>query len=231
MKAPNSLETWLGQHHPDQAEACLKAFKLYQKELIKYNQHTNLTRIDEDDMEEKHFMDCLMIEPYLPFKAKVADVGSGAGFPGMVLAIVRPDCHFDLIEATGKRCTFLELIKDKLELNHVTIHHARVEDLDDLKNTYDVVTTRAVARLNVLLELCVPLLKVGGTCIAMKGSSAEDELLEAKSAMKALHLEAPILDVVELPSAGRHINLIFTKQHDSPTQYPRSYATIKKKAL
>ncbi len=231
MKAPTSLKTWVQQYHPDQAEGLLNSFKTYRKELIKYNQHTNLTRIEEEDMEEKHFIDCLMIEAHLPQNAKVADVGSGAGFPGMVLAIVRPDCHFDLIEATGKRCNFLELIKDKLELKNVTIHHVRVEELTDRRSTYDVVTTRAVARLNVLLELCMPLLKVPGLCIAMKGPSAEEELIEAQTAMKALHLEAPIIEVVELPSAGRHLNLIFTKLKETPTQYPRAFASIKKKAL
>ena len=222
---------WLKQDRSDQADELYAKFNRYQSELIQFNQHTNLTRIDEADMEEKHFLDCLMIEPYLPQKARVADVGSGAGFPGIVLALVREDCHFDLIEATGKRCQFLKHIKETLNLDHVYIHHARVEDLSHAKESYDVVSSRAVARLNILLELCIPLLKVGGSCIAMKGSQALEELHEAQSALKALHLEAPQLDHIELPNAGAHINLIFKKTQATPKQYPRSYAAIKKKAL
>jgi 16S rRNA (guanine527-N7)-methyltransferase len=231
MKTPDTLIAWLNQNRPDQADELYAKFKVYQAELIQYNQHTNLTRIDEMDMEVKHFLDCLTIEAHIPPHAKVADVGSGAGFPGMVLALVRPDCHFDLIEATGKRCQFLRLIKERFGLDHVQIHHARVEELIDGKNRYDVVSSRAVARLNVLLELCIPLLKIGGTCIAMKGSTALEELEEAQSALRTLKLEAPQVDVIELAEGGSHINLIFTKTTETPAQYPRSYAAIKKKAL
>ena len=198
---------------------------------MEVNQHTNLTRIDEADVDEKHFLDCLRIEPYLKAGDYVADLGSGAGFPGLVLALVRPDCRFDLIEATGKRCDFLNQIKHDLHLDHVNVLQARAEDLQDAKERYDVVTARAVARLNILLELSLPLLKIGGTLIAMKGSNADSEVQEAMSAMKLLKVHPPKRDVHVGEKIGTHINLIFSKTQACPSNYPRSYATIKKKAL
>lgn len=231
MSSPTSLRAWLNTHDASFATERLRDFEIFQARLMAVNQHTNLTRIEFEDIEEKHFLDCLAIVDELPNQARVCDVGSGAGFPGLVLAIVRRDCRFTLVEATGKRVQFLQSVAAELGLAHVQVLHARAEDLSDHKERYDVLTARAVARLNLLLELAIPLVKIGGRFIAMKGSNAHQELDEARSTLKALNVQAPRIQVVEGPKIGLHHNLIFTKEQACDAHYPRPYAAMKKKAL
>jgi 16S rRNA (guanine527-N7)-methyltransferase len=231
MSSSTSLRAWLDVYDASTASQRLRDFETFQTRLMAVNQHTNLTRIELDDIEEKHFLDCLAIVDELPSQAAVCDLGSGAGFPGLVLAIVRRDCRFTLVEATGKRVQFLEAMVAELGLEHVRVLHARAEALSDHKERYDVLTARAVARLNLLLELAIPLVKVGGRFIAMKGSNAHQELEEAQTALIALMLKPPRVEVVEGPKIGLHHNLIFTKDQACDAHYPRAYAAMKKKAL
>lgn len=217
---------------PDRADTRHAAFERYLNLLVKTNAVMNLTAItDPDEIREKHFTDCLELLPFLKDEASLCDVGSGAGFPGLVLAIMRPDCRFDLVEPTTKRCTFLQSVIDDLKLNNVTVINQRIEDCAHLKGKYDVVTARAVAHLSVLLELCAPFVKVGGFMIAMKGAIAAQELEEASTAIAALKLSTPDLHSTQLPNAGQRTNLVFHKTQATPPKYPRAYRLIKKNPL
>lgn len=207
-------------------------FEAYLNTLVRVNQTMNLTAITEpDEIYEKHFLDCAMIEAFIPKGASVADVGSGAGFPGLVLAIVRPDVHVTLIEPTGKRCAFLESTAQSLGLTNTIVLNARAEELPGYRERFDVVTARAVANLSILMELCVPLLALNGRFIAMKGSKGLDELEEAENASKKLHLTLISAQPIELPSAGSRVNLVFEKNANTDLKYPRPYGQIKKKPL
>jgi 16S rRNA (guanine527-N7)-methyltransferase len=227
-----NLYQFLLSIYPNQAKRLSEAFETYLKMLIEVNKVMNLTAIDQEDaVREKHFMDCLLIEPLIPKDSSVADIGSGAGFPGLCLAIVREDCQFDLIEPTGKRCQFLNQVIQALKLSNVRVLNRRAEECLDLKERYDVVTSRAVAKLSILMELSIPLLKVKGKMIAMKGSSAQEEIEEAKNAIQILKLSDTIIYAHSLPTAGQRMNLEWIKLDKSPSQYPRAYSQIKKKAL
>lgn len=226
------FKSQLQSMHFDKADHLAQSFEIYREALVENNAKINLTAITKDEeIREKHFLDCLNIQDLIPKNSLVADIGTGAGFPGLVLALVRPDCHFDLIEPTTKRCGFLHLMVDKLELKNVTIINERAEDLKSYKGKYDVIAIRAVASLPILLELSMPLLKVKGKLIAMKGSSALEELREAKTALNTLKVSQTEIVEKDLPTAGKRIHLIFTKTEETPNQYPREYRLIKKKAL
>lgn len=232
MKRPYEVfSEQIKKEYPEQADRILKQFEDYHHFLVEENEKINLTAITEKEaVYEKHFMDSLTIAHQIPSQSNVADVGSGAGFPGICLAIVRDDCHFDLIEPIGKRCRFLKELKERLDLKNVTVHQGRIEDIGK-KEQYDVVTSRAVAQLSVLLELCVPYVKIGGRMIAMKGSQALEELKKATDAMLCLNLDQPEIQAVSMISAGERFNLIYLKGRKTPDQYPRPYAMIKKKEL
>jgi len=209
-----------------------KQFETYLNRLVDVNKVMNLTAITEpDEVYEKHFLDSCLIAPYLKAGDKVADVGSGAGFPGLPLAIIRDDLAVTLIEPTAKRCVFLSEVIQELGLNNVWVVNDRAENLPCTRGAYDVVTARAVANLSILLELCVPLVKTGGLMIAMKGQKALEELEEAKNAMKLLHLTLISAQPIELPTAGLRTNLIFRKDQETQAKYPRPYPQIKKKPL
>lgn len=228
----NAFYEELRKRYPLQADAFSRQFEHYLKRLIEVNTVMNLTAIEDPcEIREKHFLDCLLIESEFEAHSKIADIGSGAGFPGLVLAIVRDDCQFDLIEPTTKRCTFLQSMVNELQLKNVNIINQRAEDCVDLKESYEGVTARAVAKLSILLELSIPLLKIKGKMVAMKGSLALEELKESSHALQVLNLEEPKIQPHHLPSAGQRINLVFTKQEPCPKLYPRAYRLIKKNPL
>ena len=207
-------------------------FETYLARLIEVNKVMNLTAItDPQEVFEKHFLDSCLIANHLKTGDKVADVGSGAGFPGLCLAIIRDDLHMTLIEPTTKRCVFLNGIIDELGLKNVEVLNKRAEELSQLRESYDVVTARAVAPLSVLLEICVPLVKVGGLMIAMKGQKALEELSDAQVAVKLLTLEVVEAKLVTLPTAGLRVNLVFKKIKETKISYPRAYNQIKKNPL
>lgn len=204
----------------------------YAQLLQEWNERINLTAITEvRDIFIKHFYDSLLIAPYCETAHTLCDVGTGAGFPGLVLKIVYPQLHITLVEPTLKRVNFLRLVISELGLTSITVINQRMEECRDLKGTFDVVTARAVAALPILSELCLPFVKVDGMFIAMKGSSGEEELDAAKNAL--LTLGGKVLSVIRetLPEGSSRLNLLIQKHTVTPPKYPRAYSQIKKKAL
>ena len=210
------------------AEAMKRFFILLQET----NAEMNLTRIDEEkEAVVKHFYDSLAVTRLLKVSGKVADIGSGAGFPGIVLAIAFPEAHFSLVESNGKKCRFLHQAAEALDLGNVSIINARAENLRE-KETFDIAIARAVSDLRVLTELIAPLLKVGGRFVAMKGRNADEELMLAKHALKEMNLSLEQEDTFELPEEmGERKNLLFVKTKKNSRKYPRDYAEIKRNPL
>lgn len=200
--------------------------------LQETNAEMNLTRIDEEkEAVVKHFYDSLAVTRLLKVSGKVADIGSGAGFPGIVLAIAFPEAHFSLVESNGKKCRFLHQAVEALDLGNVSIINARAENLRE-KETFDIAIARAVSDLRMLAELIAPLLKVGGRFVAMKGRNADEELMLAKHALKEMNLSLEQEDTFELPEEmGERKNLLFVKTKKNSRKYPRDYAEIKRNPL
>lgn len=217
----------------DLSDEMIAQLEQYGAILKEWNQVMNLTGIDEiEEVREKHYLDCILPLKHVDLKGEVADVGSGAGFPGLVFAIVKPNANLTLIEPTGKRCNFLKEVVKQLNLTNVKVENERAEDYaKDHRETFDFVTARAVANLPVLSELCIPLLKKDGIFLALKGNHGEEELDASLHAMKVLGCE--VSDVFEdhLPTGDVRINIVATKNKHTPKQYPRAYAKIKKKPL
>lgn len=204
-------------------------FDQYYRLLFQYNQVMDLTSvIEEEQVYERHFYDSLTIAFNKNFNGlKVCDVGSGAGFPAIPLKIVFPEMELTIIDSLTKRMNFLNEVVQQLDLKKVTIITARVEEMDaSFRETFDIVMARAVARLNILLELCIPNLKVNGIFIAMKGQKGQEELEEAQNAIQILNLK--LNETQKLPFIT---NFYFLKQKKTSLQYPRRYSLIKKKPL
>ncbi len=168
----------------------LEQFKKYFSLLVEWNEKINLTAItEENEVYFKHFADCVYLVKFLKQGASVCDIGTGAGFPGVVLKIVRPDINLVLVDSLNKRINFLNLVQSELGLQKVECLHFRAEDKafkEQYLNSFDYVVARAVARLNTLTEYCLPYVKIGGSFLAMKSQKANEELLECSSAFKIL---------------------------------------------
>lgn len=204
-------------------------FDLYFHLLKQYNEVMDLTAvIEEEQVYERHFYNSLTIAFNNDFNnLHFCDVGAGAGFPSIPLKIVFPNMKLTIIDPLNKRMEFLKAVVDKLNLSDVDLVVKRVEDISfEYKEKFDIVSARAVARLNVLTELVCQIVKVNGTFIAMKGEKGIEELNEAKNALKTLNFELIKKEVVS-PS----INLFFKKIKSIDNKYPRNYALIKKKPL
>ena len=172
-------------------------------ELLKtWNEKMNLTAITEyEEVLEKHFYDCIIPLKNAYVQGSVLDVGSGAGFPGLVWKIMKPELQVTLLEPTGKRCTFLKEVISHLHLENILVVNERAEEfVINHRESFDVVTARAVANLNVLSELCVPLVKVGGYFYALKGAKGKEEELSASKAMTILGMELKEEEHYTLPS-------------------------------
>lgn len=216
-------------------ERQLAQYDLYYKTLVAYNEKVNLTALTkEEDVYEKHFYDCLLLSKAYPLSNQsLCDVGSGAGFPSIVLKIAFPDLQVTIVDSLNKRITFLNELIDVLALKNVTTVHARAEEFAvNHREAFDIVTGRAVARLNILNELCAPMVKVGGVFIAMKGKQGLEEDVEAQSGNKVLGLESYRQKGYHLISddSTRYL-LIYKKIKKTNVQYPRSFQQIKKKPL
>lgn len=213
-------------------------FDTYAARLVEWNEKINLTALTSPhDILWKHFADSLSAAPYLPQTAfSLIDVGTGAGFPGVPLALLRGDLRLTLLDSLQKRLTFLDELCKELELP-VTLVHARAEDGGQdpaLREQFDVATARAVANLPVLCEYCLPFVKVGGRFLGMKGPAAEEELLAAKSAVKKLGGNVADVKTLTLDTNGEPFDrsLIFIDKIDhTPKAYPRPAAKIKKSPL
>lgn len=162
----------------------LERLGAYLGHLLAMNEQMNLTAIrDPADAWERHILDALTLVPCVPTGSAVVDVGSGGGIPGLPLAIARPDLRITLVESTQKKAGFLWAVADAMKLENVRVSAERAEQLEE-RGIFDVVTARAVAKLATLVPLVVPLLRVGGTALLIKGQKADEELAEAAKAMK-----------------------------------------------
>lgn len=210
-------------------------FEAYRALILEYNQRYNLTTIlEEKDMYYKHFLDSAAGVDLFQKNGKVAEIGSGAGFPSMVLKIMREDLQFDLFESVGKKCEFLQAVVDKLALKSVHIYNIRAEDAARDKNfreRYDHATARAVARMNTLSEYCLPFVKVGGSFIAYKSGEAE-EIKEAESAYKILGAKCEQVLPYSLPEGyGERLLAVVKKVKPTPPRYPRGQGKERKQPL
>ncbi len=214
--------------------ACHK-LKTYFEYLEERNKVMNLTAISgEEDVARLHFLDCAAMLGAVDLGGKrVIDVGTGAGFPGMVLKILEPSAEFVLLDSLNKRIDFLSELCERLELEKINCIHARAEEAAaEMDGTFDVATSRAVARLNVLCELCLPFLKLGGVFAAMKGPDCAEELKEAENAVRLLG--GRIKETVSYAIPGTdiyHSIVIVEKIKPTHPKYPRKWTQIKKQPL
>ena len=212
----------------------LARFRTYYDLLEQRNRVMNLTAINgEDEVAAKHFLDSAAVLLRFPLAGKTAvDVGSGAGFPGLPLKILVPDLQITLLDAQQKRVDFLAEVCAALGFDDVRCLHARAEEAAALRESFDFALARAVARLNVLSELCLPFVKPGGAFLALKGPAAEEELAEAQRAVKLLGAEAEEVFDYALPGEDlRHNIVVLRKTAPTPKAYPRRFAQIKKSPL
>ena len=217
---------------PEQAQL----FQTYMELLLEWNEKINLTSITEpDQVVEKHFLDSMTLLLWKKLKqgAKVIDVGTGAGFPGIPLKILRPDVDLTLLDGTMKRLNFLGEVCTALKLSARRVHkRAEEAGLDKtMRERYDLATARAVAPLNVLAEYCLPLVKMKGYFIAMKGPGAAQELEEAENALDILGAGEPEVMALTLPGGEERNLVIAQKLRFTPKGYPRHGGTILKHPL
>lgn len=213
-------------------------FRRYFQLLIEWNQKMNLTTLTaEEEVYLKHFYDSLTPAFYLDFSSvqKVADIGSGAGFPGLPLKICFPQLQLTIVDALKKRLLFLEHVLEALQISGVCLVHARAEEAGrnhGHREQYELVMARAVARLSVLAELCLPFVQVGGLFVAMKGAKGEEEAREAEGAIRKLGGRLEKLERFHLPCAAgeRHL-LLIKKLKPTPSRYPRQPGIPAKKPL
>ena len=213
----------------------LEQFESYFKFLVEYNQYVNLTAItEEEDVYIKHFYDSILVGQVLDLTTvnSICDVGSGAGFPSIPLKIVYPHLNVTIVDGLDKRITFLKQLVSKLGLTNVNLVHGRAEEYaKDHRESFDMVTARAVARANILNELCIPLVKVGGNFVSMKGKNAEEEINEGNSLSI---LKGKIVNQAEyyLPKEeSKRVLIVINHFEKCPNKYPRAFASIKKNPL
>lgn len=207
-------------------------FKIYCEYLLEYNGHTNLTAIrDEEGVYLKHFLDSASIGYiYNLNNEKVLDIGTGAGFPGVVLKILFPNIELTLIDSNNKKTTFLTTLLKKLNIEDVLVINDRVENLKE-KDYFDIVTSRAVSELRILAELSLPYLKIGGYILALK-AHIEDELNKALDTIDILGGGAPKIVEINMPfNVGKRCILEIRKVKLTDNIYPRTYDKILKKPL
>ena len=219
---------------PLDAEA-LRRYRLYYEALSEKNKVMNLTAIEgEADSARLHFLDSAALLSLADFGGKrVVDVGSGAGFPGLALKIARPDIALTLLDSLDKRVKFLRETSALLGFEDVRCLHARAEEAPPaLRQSYDIAVSRAVARLNLLCELCLPFVKKGGLFIAMKGPGAAEELAEAQKAVRLLGGELERCADYAIPGTEQvRTAVLIRKTADTPARYPRRWAQMKKQPL
>lgn len=214
-------------------EAAIRNLRRYYERLEEKNAVMNLTAIQgETDTARLHFLDCGAVLRYVSPEGKtLLDVGSGAGFPGLVLKILRPGAAVTLLDSLRKRVVFLRETADALGLDAACVA-GRAEEMPELRESFDIVTSRAVARLDTLCELCLPLVKVGGVFAAMKGPDVDEELSEAARAVRLLGGGAPRVERYTIPGTDIvHTAVLIPKERPTPGQYPRRFAVIKKNPL
>ena len=225
------MKELLAHLRPELTAEQLEKFETYYAMLIDWNTRVNLTAITEpEDVANKHFIDSLAAAPYLPLGARVVDVGTGAGFPGIPLLIIRPDLKLTLMDSLQKRLVFLEAVLSALDLKAECVH-ARAEDMGQnprYRERFDAALSRAVSALPVLAELTLPLVKVGGVSIAYKGDAGA-ELEASAHAFDTLHAGAERI-VISANYGAREL-ILMKKLAPTPRQYPRKAGTPAKNPL
>ena len=234
-----TLESLLQEGLPALGLSCnedmLRRFRLYFEALEESGKVMNLTAIHgEEDVTHLHFLDCAALLSLADFHEKaVFDIGTGAGFPGLVLKICDPTIRLTLLDSLDKRVEFLRATCSNLGFSDVSCLHARAEEaVIHHRETADIVTSRAVAGLNVLSELCLPYVKEGGLFIAMKGPSYDEELAAAKPAVQKLGGKTEHCETYTIPGTDvAHSAILIRKTAKTPQRYPRRWAQIKKSPL
>ncbi|MCY8807898.1 16S rRNA (guanine(527)-N(7))-methyltransferase RsmG [Bacillus atrophaeus] len=216
----------------------LEQFELYYEMLVEWNEKINLTSITEKkEVYLKHFYDSITAAFYVDFKQvnTICDVGAGAGFPSLPIKICFPHLQVSIVDSLNKRITFLEKLAEALQLENTSFYHDRAETFgqrQDLRESYDIVTARAVARLSVLSELCLPLVKKNGLFVALKAASAEEELKAGKKAITTLGGELEQVHSFKLPLEESDRNIIvMRKKKNTPKKYPRKPGTPNKSPI
>lgn len=214
----------------------IEQFYQYMQILLEWNEKINLTAITKpEEIILKHFIDSITIAKYIQKNAKIVDVGTGAGFPGMPLKIIREDIEVTLLDSLNKRIYFLEEVIKQLKLKEIEAIHARVEEFgknEKYRETFDYATSRAVANLATLSEYVVPLVKMKGMCLCMKGANVKEEIGESQKAITILGGKIEKIEEFHLPESDikRHIVLI-RKIKPTPSKYPRKPGTPSKEPI
>ena len=217
-------------------ETALERFDIYGKLLVEWNEKINLTAItDPEGVTIKHFLDSITIFSYvdIPEGAKVIDVGTGAGFPGLAMLIARPDLDMTLMDSTKKRLMVIENILENIGLK-ANVVHSRAEEAGqnkDFREKYDFSTARAVTNLRDLAEYCLPFVKVGGSFIPMKSAKAQEEIAEGKKAIHVLGGQIIKQDTFDLLDCGERTIINVKKISSTPAKYPRPSAKIAKNPI
>ena len=211
-------------------------FEDYMNLLLEWNEKINLTAItEEDEIILKHFVDSLTISKYIKEGKSIVDVGTGAGFPGVPLKIVRKDLKVTLVDSLNKRILFLNDVIEKLRLKEIETLHYRAEEFGQNKKyreSFDIATSRAVANLSTLVEYLLPLVKVGGICVCMKGSEIKEELENSKKAIEILGGEVEQVEEFYLPGTDIKRSIVMIKKISStPKKYPRKPGTPAKEPI
>ena len=215
-----------------------KQFETYFRLLVEWNEKINLTAItDKEDVYLKHFYDSIapILQGYIDNSPlSILDIGAGAGFPSIPMKILYPEIDITIIDSLNKRINFLNILANELELSGVHFFHGRAEDFGQdkvFRAKFDIVTARAVARMQVLAELTIPFLKVNGRLIALKAAAAEEELISAEKALKTLFSQVTVNKNYKLPNGDDRNITIVSKKKETPNKYPRKAGTPNKKPL
>ena len=235
---PETFYNLLAEQNLPLSDQQKKQFDRYFELLVEWNEKINLTAItDKDEVYLKHFYDSIapILQGLIPNETiKLLDIGAGAGFPSLPMKILYPQLDVTIIDSLNKRINFLQLLAQELDLDDVHFYHGRAEDLAQDKNfraQYDFVTARAVARMQVLSELTIPYLKVGGKLLALKASNAPEELLEAKNALNLLFSKVEDNLSYALPNGDPRYITVVEKKKETPNKYPRKAGMPNKRPL
>ena len=230
------LKEKLNEFNIEISDNQLEKFDKYMRLLLEWNEKINLTAIVEpDEVKIKHFLDSLTVLKYIHDDDKVIDIGTGAGFPGIPLKIMKPDAKITLLDSLNKRINFLNIVIEELGLKNIEAIHGRAEEFARNKmyrEKYDVAVSRAVANLSTLTEYMLPFVKVGGKCICMKGANVKEEVDKAKNAIQELGGKIEKIDNFYLSNNDNERNIIIIKKiKETKSKYPRKAGMPSKEPL
>lgn len=238
MEALNPLKKTLEAMNIENSQELIEKFRIYMEGVLEWNEKVNLTTItDPDEFVIKHFIDSIICANYPEYinAAKIIDVGTGAGFPGIPLSIISPEKEFILMDSLNKRLKIIDELCQRADIKNVVTLHARAEELAKNKahrERYDLCVSRAVANMAVLAEYCLPFIKVGGFLMAYKGPEAENEVREAEHALSLLGGRAEEIRNGNLKEFGiDHKVVVIKKVSNTPSKYPRKPGTPTKEPL